>query len=51
VLARTIRGAELHELTPKSVSRERHAEEVQALIGRFLHEHFADPTSRRSVAC
>jgi pimeloyl-ACP methyl ester carboxylesterase len=50
-LARMIRGAELHELTPKSVSRERHAEEVQALIGRFLQEHFADPASSRSVAC
>jgi pimeloyl-ACP methyl ester carboxylesterase len=36
VLAGTIPGARLVELTPKSISRERHATEVQACLEAFL---------------
>jgi pimeloyl-ACP methyl ester carboxylesterase len=35
-LARTIRGAEFGELTPKSVSKERHAADVQRRLTEFL---------------
>jgi pimeloyl-ACP methyl ester carboxylesterase len=40
-LAEAIRGAELHELTPKSVSKERHGEDVQRFVGDFLVRHFS----------
>jgi pimeloyl-ACP methyl ester carboxylesterase len=40
-LAQAIRRAELHELTPKSVSKERHTEDVQRLVGDFLVRHFS----------
>jgi pimeloyl-ACP methyl ester carboxylesterase len=36
VLARTIPGARLVELTPKSIARERHTAEVQAVLDAFL---------------
>ena len=36
VLARAIPGAVFHELTPKSVSREQHARDVQTYLGEFL---------------
>jgi pimeloyl-ACP methyl ester carboxylesterase len=36
VLARTIPGARLVELTPKSIARERHAAEVQGCLDDFL---------------
>ena len=39
-LARAIRGAEFHELTPKSVSKGRHTEDVQRFVGDFLVRHF-----------
>ena len=40
VFARTIPGAELRELTPKAVSVERHAADVQAALEDFLGRHF-----------
>jgi pimeloyl-ACP methyl ester carboxylesterase len=40
-LARAIRGAEFHELTAKSVSKERHGEDVQRIVGEFLVRHFS----------
>ena len=40
VLARTIPGASLVEITPKSVSKERHASDVQRAVGEFLVKHF-----------
>jgi pimeloyl-ACP methyl ester carboxylesterase len=39
-LARRIPGAEFRELTPKSVSREGHARDVQRTIEDFLRRHF-----------
>jgi pimeloyl-ACP methyl ester carboxylesterase len=41
ILAREIPGAEFKELTPKSVSRDRHAAEVQEFVGSFLRRRFA----------
>jgi pimeloyl-ACP methyl ester carboxylesterase len=38
-LAATIPGAELRELTPKSVSREQHAADVQRHLENFLRRH------------
>jgi pimeloyl-ACP methyl ester carboxylesterase len=40
VLATAIPGAEFRELTPKSVSQERHRADVQWLLGAFLRRHF-----------
>lgn len=40
VLARSIPGALLVEITPKSVSKERHAADVQRAVGDFLVKHF-----------
>jgi pimeloyl-ACP methyl ester carboxylesterase len=40
-LAQDIPGAEFHELTPKSVSKERHGEDVQRFVGDFLVRHFS----------
>jgi pimeloyl-ACP methyl ester carboxylesterase len=40
VLARTIPRAELRELTPKSVSLDQHAADVQQALQQFLHRHF-----------
>jgi pimeloyl-ACP methyl ester carboxylesterase len=40
-LARSIRGAEFAELTPKSVSLERHTADVQRSVGGFLTGHFS----------
>ncbi len=42
ILARTIPGAESHELTPKSVSLERYGMDVQRFIGEFLQNHFSE---------
>jgi pimeloyl-ACP methyl ester carboxylesterase len=42
-LARLIPGAEFRELTPKSVSVEAHAADVQKYIGDFLKKHFGRP--------
>jgi pimeloyl-ACP methyl ester carboxylesterase len=39
-LAGELNGAELVELTPKSVSKERHAADVQQAVERFLRRHF-----------
>jgi pimeloyl-ACP methyl ester carboxylesterase len=39
-LARRIAGAEFRELTPKSVSREAHAQDVQRALEDFLRRHF-----------
>jgi pimeloyl-ACP methyl ester carboxylesterase len=43
ILARAIgiAGAELHELTPKSVSLERHTMDLQRFVTEFLRQHFA----------
>lgn len=41
ILAQTIPSAEFKELTPKSVSKERHAADVQKFIGDFLQRHFS----------
>jgi pimeloyl-ACP methyl ester carboxylesterase len=41
VLARTIPGARLVELTPKSIARERHAAEVQGCLEAFLSQFTA----------
>jgi pimeloyl-ACP methyl ester carboxylesterase len=43
-LSTLIPGAELHELTPKSVSLDRHAADAQQAIDDFLKHHF--PISR-----
>jgi sugar phosphate isomerase/epimerase/pimeloyl-ACP methyl ester carboxylesterase len=53
-LAREIPGAAFQELTPKSVSVERHTRETQRFIEGFLLQHFSslkkpDPFERRSV--
>lgn len=40
-LAQCVRGSELHELTPKSVSKERHTADVQRFVGEFLVRHFS----------
>jgi pimeloyl-ACP methyl ester carboxylesterase len=40
VLAREIPGARLAELTPKSVSRERHVADAQRTLEQFLRTHF-----------
>ena len=40
-LARTIRGAEFRELTPKSVSKDLHAADVQRYLAEFLQRHFS----------
>lgn len=40
-LARIIPGAQLRELTPKSVSLDRHAQDVQIDLEKFLKRHFA----------
>jgi pimeloyl-ACP methyl ester carboxylesterase len=40
VLASEISGAELHELTPKSMSKEQHASDVQRFISDFLTRNF-----------
>jgi pimeloyl-ACP methyl ester carboxylesterase len=45
ILAGAIPMAEFRELTPKSVSKERHARDVQTFIEGFLQEHFSK-TSR-----
>jgi pimeloyl-ACP methyl ester carboxylesterase len=44
-LAQRIPQAEFRELTPKSVSSERHAAEVQQFIAAFLERHFARGSS------
>jgi len=44
VLAKAIPGAEFRELTPKSVSLERHAANVQRALGDFLRRHFCTPS-------
>jgi pimeloyl-ACP methyl ester carboxylesterase len=44
VLTRTIQGAEFRELTPKSISLERHAADVQRALGDFLRRHFCTPS-------
>ena len=40
VMARIIPGATLVELTPKSVSKERHGADVQRAVEDFLVQHF-----------
>ncbi len=40
-LAQAVPGAEFQELTPKSVSKERHTEDVQGFVGDFLVRHFS----------
>jgi pimeloyl-ACP methyl ester carboxylesterase len=40
VLARTIPGAEFHELTPKSLNPTAHMNDVQRLISDFFQRHF-----------
>src|SRR5262245_5051487 len=40
-LARIIPGAQFRELTPKSVSLDRHAQDVQSHLKKFLKRHFA----------
>jgi pimeloyl-ACP methyl ester carboxylesterase len=42
VLAHSIPGAELREITSKSVSLERHGAEVQRHLETFLKNHFSD---------
>ena len=44
VLARTIPRAEFRELTPKSVSLDRHAADVGRALGDFLRRHFCTPS-------
>lgn len=39
-LAEAIPGAEFHEITPKSVCRESHADDVQRNLTHFLQHHF-----------
>jgi pimeloyl-ACP methyl ester carboxylesterase len=41
ILAREIPGAEFKEVTSKSISKERHAADVQEAVGRFLLHRFA----------
>jgi pimeloyl-ACP methyl ester carboxylesterase len=41
IFAREIPGAEFKELTPKSISRERHAAEVQEFVASFLQRRYA----------
>jgi pimeloyl-ACP methyl ester carboxylesterase len=41
ILSEAIPGATFRELTPKSVSPERHAADVQTHLGAFLARHFA----------
>ena len=45
-LARIIPGAEFRELTPKSVSVERHAADVQRDVEEFFQRHFANQSNR-----
>lgn len=40
LLASTIPGAEFHELTPKSVDKQRHGQDVQRHIADFLRRHY-----------
>jgi len=40
-LARLIPGAEFQEITPKSVSKEQHAADVQRFVGDFLQRRFS----------
>ncbi len=40
ILARAIPGAEFKEITPKSVSLERHGADVQQFLSEFLQKHF-----------
>jgi pimeloyl-ACP methyl ester carboxylesterase len=47
-LAGLIEGATLREVTPKSVSLDRHAADVQAAIDGFIGQHFPD---REVVPC
>jgi pimeloyl-ACP methyl ester carboxylesterase len=42
-LARSLPGADLRELTSKSVDAGRHVEQVQTFLGEFFHQYF--PTS------
>jgi pimeloyl-ACP methyl ester carboxylesterase len=44
-LARLIPGAEFHEITAKSVSKEQHAADVQCFISDFLQRHFSGANS------
>ena len=44
-LARIIPGAEFRELTPKSVSVERHAEDVQRHLEKFFQRRFANQSN------
>ena len=41
ILAQIIPRAEFHEITSKSVSKDRHGAEVQQFIGEFLQRHFS----------
>ncbi len=41
-IARIIPDAEFKEITPKSVSKERHTADVQTAIAQFLKQHFAE---------
>jgi len=41
ILAQSIPGAELREITSKSVSLERHGADVQKHLGEFLRKHFS----------
>lgn len=51
-LAQRIHGAELRELTPKTVSKETHASDVQRCISEFLATRFLGARSRGgSIAC
>ena len=43
--------AELRELTPKSVSKEDHAADVQRWIGTFLERIQKEPSRRRTTPC
>jgi pimeloyl-ACP methyl ester carboxylesterase len=43
ILARGIPHAELAEVTPKSWSEQRHADDVQRAVDRFLERHFSLP--------
>jgi hypothetical protein len=46
VLAREIAGAELVELTPKSINKEQHAADVQRALTAFLGKNFATKPSQ-----
>lgn len=50
ILARAIPGAEFKELTPKSVSQQRHTRDVQTFIEEFLRGRFSKTSQASSQA-